>query len=471
MKQFKTLVALVLALMLTLSVASVAFAADPAPSTPSITIKASSTAAEGQTDTTAYTWYRIFEADIAADPTQSGATQTDGKVAYYVDSQDKATQIESTGLFTVTSNGAGRWYVELKDDSTTAATIAEKFAAMDLTAFPSGTFAQTAIAGTATSGTVDPGYYYITSTAGKEVVIQTLTAVTIDEKNEFPTVKKEIKPEDEDSEIGSIVTFTLTVNVPDTANDKIVLTDKMDAGLTFNAIASCKSNADGTPDVAYTLNPTAPAATDKTFTITFDASTVTSNQGKVITIEYKALVNKDAKIETDIPNEVKLAYGNNYVSVPSEAKTKTYKFDFDKVDGNNVKLAGAEFQLLKDGNPMDLVEVKEGEEYRVATSEDTTTTTTIKTTGKTITINGLDLDVTTYKLHETQAPTGFNPLGEDVSVTVEGNAFVHKDVINQAGSVLPSTGGIGTTIFYIAGAVLVLGAAAIVIARRKAEQH
>ena len=60
---------------------------------------------------------------------------------------------------------------------------------------------------------------------------------------------------------------------------------------------------------------------------------------------------------------------------------------------------------------------------------------------------------------------------QDVSVTVEGNAFVHKDVINQAGSVLPSTGGIGTTIFYIAGAVLVLGAAAIVIARRKAEQH
>ena len=77
-------------MMLTLSVASVAFAADPTPSTPSITINASSTATEGQTDTTAYTWYRIFEADIATDPTQSGATQTDGKVAYYVDSQDKA---------------------------------------------------------------------------------------------------------------------------------------------------------------------------------------------------------------------------------------------------------------------------------------------------------------------------------------------------------------------------------------------
>lgn len=63
------------------------------PSTPSITINAASETGEGATDTAVYTWYRILEADIAEDPTQSGATQTRGKVAYYVTTEARATAL------------------------------------------------------------------------------------------------------------------------------------------------------------------------------------------------------------------------------------------------------------------------------------------------------------------------------------------------------------------------------------------
>ena len=464
MKMMKKMMALLLAMVMVLAMGITVYAAD---GDPSITIKASSETAEVQTDTTAYTWYRIFEADITEDPTSSGASQSGGKVAYYVDSQAKATAIEGTGLFNVVRVGTtDKWYVELKDESTGADAIAAAFSAdtFNLSLFPTGTFAQTAVAGEATSGKVAPGYYYIVSSAGQNVVIQTLTAVEIDEKNHFPTVKKEIEATDANSQIGTIVTYTMTVVVPYSANDTIVLTDEMDEGLTFSGITSVKNSDE--EDVTYTLNPEAPAAADKTFTITFAAADVIANQHKTIKITYKAMVNKDAAIETDITNTVTLKYGNHYESKPSEANTKTYEFDFDKVDGTT-KLTGAEFTFDLEGTPMDLVEVTPGVEYRIATSEDTTTTTKIVTNGNTVTIKGLDLDEDGYTLTETKAPTGYNKLESPIEVKAGEGTFTHEDVQNNKGSVLPSTGGIGTTIFYVIGAVLVIGAGVLLVTRRR----
>ena len=467
-KTIGKMMALVIAMVMVLAMGMTVFAEGE----PSITITAASTEEEGRTDTTEYTWYRIFEADITENPGQNGAAQSGGQVAYYVDSQEKASAIEGTGLFNVSQVGTdNKWYVELKDPTTTGDDIAAEFAKMDLTLFASGNFSQQTIAGDATSGTVKPGYYYITSTAGKNVVIQTLTAVEIQEKNEFSKVVKEILRDDANSEIGKVVTYTLTVTVTDSANDFIVLTDTMDKGLTFNQIASVK-NSDGA-DVPYTLNPTAPTASDKTFTITFAKEDVIANQGKTITITYKAMVNKDAAIETDIPNEVVLKYGNNYTSLPSEAKTKTYKFTFDKVDADGVtKLTGAEFTFNLNGEPMDLVEVTPGVEYRIATSEDTPTTQTIVTNGNTVIIKGLDLDETGYTLVETKAPTGYNKLDGSIPVTIDATTqlFAHQNVENQKGSVLPSTGGMGTTIFYVIGGILVLAAAIILISKRRVQQ-
>ena len=470
MKKTRRILALVLAFVLCMAMGSVAFAAEE-PSTPSITIHTTSDSAEGQVDTTTYTWYRIFEADIETDPTQSGPAQSGGAVAYYVTTQDRATQIEGTGLFNVTKvDGENKWYVELKDkESTSAETIAEKFAAMDLTKFETGTFVQSGVAGDATSGTVDPGYYYITSTAGTNVVIQTLTAVEIDEKNSFPTVTKAVDDTDVNAQLGDDINYTLNIVIPTTANSEIVLTDVMTEGLTFKSIDHVK---EGETDVDYTLDPSTPAAittNNNTFTITLTAETVAANKGKTIEIEYTAVLNNKAEVGTPEKNQVTLEYGEHYTSKPKEVETNTYSFDFDKVDGadTTTKLTGAEFELRREGTALPLVEIEAGKTYRIATTEeDTETTTTITTNGNTVTINGLDTDVT-YELHENKAPTGYNVLPSSVEVKASQNAFVHQDIENNKGSVLPSTGGMGTTIFYVVGGILVVGAAVLLISKRR----
>ncbi|MBQ8076486.1 MAG: LPXTG cell wall anchor domain-containing protein, partial [Oscillospiraceae bacterium] len=93
---------------------------------------------------------------------------------------------------------------------------------------------------------------------------------------------------------------------------------------------------------------------------------------------------------------------------------------------------------------------------------------TIITNGNTVTINGLDGDLT-YQLTETEAPTGYNKMNPDtVDVPPNGSkTFDAQNVENNKGTQLPSTGGIGTTIFYIVGAVLVIGAGVVLVTRRR----
>ena len=164
-----------------------------------------------------------------------------------------------------------------------------------------------------------------------------------------------------------------------------------------------------------------------------------------------------------------LAYGEDYTSKPKEVETNTYSFDFDKVDGKNIatKLTGAKFELKRDNTVLPLVVIEEGKTYRIAMSDDTATVTEITTKGTTVTINGLDTDAT-YYLHETKAPTGYNVLESDVEVKVgETGKFDHQDIKNYKGTVLPSTGGMGTTVFYVVGGILVVGAAVLLISKRR----
>ncbi len=532
MKRMKKIMALALAMVMVLAMGMTVFAEGdggtsdtPAettttPSTPSITINAASETGEGATDTAVYTWYRILEADIAQDPTMDtdGVKQKDGKVAYYVTTEARATALAglkvpkndgtagNVDMFEVTRVGTtDKWYVSLKNEATSAADIETAFKSqLDLTKFETGTFHQTAVAGTATSGEVDPGYYYITSTAGMKAVIQTLTAVTINEKNTYPPVTKTVDNADKNAQIGDEITYTLTVEVPASANDVIVLTDTMDDGLTFKSIDSCKSNAEGTPDVTYHTLLTGEEASDvtltaanvttnsNTFRIKFDKDTVVANRDKTITIKYTAVLNNKAVVGTADKNTVTLKYGNNYESKPKETETKTYSVKFDKVDGDNTatKLTGAQFKLTKNSTAtkaeevsdeewIKLIEVTAGVEYRVAMSEDTATPVKVITTnGNVVTINGLDSD-TTYYLWETKAPTGYNVLTSPITLTAtsstsgEGDAavttysFADQTIKNNKGSVLPSTGGIGTTIFYVIGSVLVVAAGVLLVTKKR----
>ena len=452
-------------------------------STPSITIIPTSDEAETQSDTTTYTWYRILDANIGTDPISTDASQNGGAVSYHTDSAEKADALERTGLFTFDA-GDGLWYAKLVNPSTSGAQMAEGLAqisATDLSLFPSGTFAQNPEKGQAESGDLAPGYYYIVSTAGKEAVVQTLTAVTIEEKNAYPTITKEVDENDENAQIGDEITYTIKVKIPSTANDKIVLTDTMSAGLSYKSIDSVKMN--GT-DVAAGANTYSviPADDNDGFTLTFTKTFVTSAAGEAdsstketeIEITYTAVLDKDAQTENPETNQVILDYGDHYTTKPKTAEVKTYEFKFDKIDGNEeekVLLPGAEFNFMLNGEPMDLIEVKPGEEYRIALPNEENRTKTITTTGKTIRIYGLDSDVHAYSLQETKAAAGgYNIMPEAVPVKAGANGFESKDIKNFKGQVLPSTGGSGTTIFYVIGGLLIIGAAVVLVARRKAQE-
>ena len=327
-------------------------------STPSITIKTTSKDGEAAVDTTQYTYYRILEADIGTDPQINDVYQSGGAVSYHTDSQAKATALENSGVFKVTRVGnSDRWYVELLNPDATGAQVAAGIATMDLSIFPSATFSQTEVAGTATSGPIAPGYYYVTSTAGKNVAVQTLTAVEINEKNEFPTITKEVDEDDEDAQIGDEITFTIKVKIPSTANDEIVLTDTMSAGLSFKSIDSMKMGGSNGTDVGAS-NYTVATTTDG-FTLTLpaalvaDAAAAAENEStKVTEIEIicTAVLDGDAQTENPETNSVTLDYGEHYTTKPKTAEVKTYDFKFNKIDGTTKdQLAGAEFQFLLGG--------------------------------------------------------------------------------------------------------------------------
>jgi LPXTG-motif cell wall-anchored protein len=150
-----------------------------------------------------------------------------------------------------------------------------------------------------------------------------------------------------------------------------------------------------------------------------------------------------------------------------------------KVDASGAKLDNAWFNLErktsqkdKDGN--DVYEtvsvVAETDDsgnitaYHVADSTETGTTTTI--VAGSVTIKGLDLG-SDYQLEETQAPAGYNKLTTPKAIEVNNDrtAFNPVTVENSTGNILPSTGGIGTTIFFVAGGILVVGAMILLIAR------
>ena len=479
----KKLFALMLALVMVLVVVS-AYGA-------SITIN--STAGEDvETDTTEYTYYMILEAEIedatkvtVDEETGESTAATTGddvpRVSYFVTTSDRATALEGTNLFTVTKAAdADKWYVALKDSSTTGEAIATALNGIK-SSFPSGTFAQTEPGGTATKEGLAPGYYLITSTLGDVLAVQTLADITINTKNDYPTVDKTIPDTDKSAQIGDTITYTIEVYVPESACDKIVVTDTMTEGLTFASLTSVKSNAEGTPDVNNTFAKT----DDQNFTITFDKETVEANKGNTITIIYTALLNEKAVVDVEDDNDadntsndntVKINYGNNFESKPVTVETDTQKFTFDKIDAtDNTKLPGAVFELQLEGTALKLIEVAAGETYRIATAEEiddenTETVTQITTTGKVITINGVDGDKE-YQLVETQAPTGYNmPENPTTKVTPATDNTTEITIENNKGTVLPSTGGMGTTIFYVIGGLLIIGAGIVLVARRKAHE-
>ena len=191
-----------------------------------------------------------------------------------------------------------------------------------------------------------------------------------------------------------------------------------------------------------------------------------------IVITYKVMVNEDAQ-ETNV-NTGTLKYGDNQTVTTDTTTTHVYKFQLVKDDNQKKVLTGAEFKLYDaqtNGNEIPVVKTADGK-YRVALS----TETGVVIDAGSPEISGLSNG--TYWVEEIKAPDGYNKLEGRTSITItdannmatiENGTYQSGglEVINQEGAVLPSTGGIGTTIFYIIGAILVIGAGVVLVTRRR----
>lgn len=348
------------------------------------------------------------------------------------------------------------------------------------------------------------GYYLVDTTLGTLCSLDTTNPnVTMEEKNEVPTNVKTVEEdsnqkygEKNDADIGQTVNFKSTITAQAGAQN-YVFHDKMSEGLTFGGSVSVTLNGSTVDASNYTFTDyTAQDATTPTDGCTFEVRFTqtfcdTLKANDQIVISYTATLNENAVIAGNgNPNTSKVSYGvkdgtTNEPSgetPPSQTTTYTWRVKVFKYTMNGqteTALADAKFTLSKsdDGsNPIALVS-KGNNVYRVAKTGETGTVTEITTdaTGK-FTIEGLDAD--TYYLTETKAPNGYNKLAGPVTIVIGENGVVNGTteapqgvdevkILNNTGTELPSTGGIGTTIFYVAGGVLVIGAAALLIAKRK----
>lgn len=371
----------------------------------------------------------------------------------------------------LTASADGSEYVVEATEKFTGTDAAKEFAAWLLDKKPDSV---TGITLTEGANNVEDGYYLITSSLGSALALTTTdVSVDITEKNTYPTLTKTVS--DNEAQIGDTVEYTITVTVPATVDKEITVHDKIEAGLTIDATSFVvkANNTELTSDTDYTVNTT--CTDDCSFEITLKATAAV--KGKTVVITYNADLDKDAEIYSDTNDNTAWLTYSNYQTPPFTVSVSTYQATVIKViTGTFTQIEGAEFSLYtvrEEGTPVALVDITEEgvteKTYRVADSTETTGTTTTIVAGKAI-ILGLDSDVT-YYLEETKAPTGYNMLDAraELKVTNEDGtgANVSINIENSTGTELPSTGGIGTTIFYCLGGAMVAGAFVLLITKKR----
>ena len=327
---------------------------------------------------------------------------------------------------------------------------------------------------------LDAGYYLITSTNGTLAMVDTTPANTdpvVDEKNPNPTIDKEVMEDStgtwgdsNSAQIGDTVYFRTTVNLKHGAKN-YVLHDVMGEELTLNAGSiTVVGLTKGTDYTVVTTGLTDGCDFEVRFTQSY-LDTIAAPTTLVVT--YSAVLNEKAKVESSALNKTQLTWGDKNGTTWDQTETKTYEFAVLKYAGTDTAknpLAGAVFQLKDaNGNVVKLVKVSDTE-YRVANGNEAGAVdsfTTVETDK--IVIKGVDLDK--YTLVEIAAPEGYNKLKAPVEVTVNADNALVVEVPNNTGAELPSTGGIGTTIFYVVGGILVVGAAVVLTTRKRMEKN
>lgn len=315
------------------------------------------------------------------------------------------------------------------------------------------------------------GYYLVDSSLGALCHLSsTDLKATIIEKNAEPTIEKTATtPVEGTAKIGDVVDYSVTVTVAAGAKNYVV-TDKMSEGLTYNKDIAIKYlDKDGNEVAGLTASIDETATDNYTFKIDF--SNVNLANVAKIKITYSATINENAvDNNSSQSNEAKLSFGNNSNTTSSTKTITTYEALFSKVsnkkiDDKNIELDGAEFKLYDaktGGNEIKVVKVREGV-YRVATAKEIEDNKAVEfIVGGKVTIKGLAKD-TSYYLEETKAPDGYTKLAERYEIKAGTNEV--SMVVNTSGVVLPTTGGIGTTLFVLIGTIMVLSLGTVLVSK------
>ena len=348
--------------------------------------------------------------------------------------------------------------------------------------------------GSATISNLKLGYYLVDSTVGALCELNTTKPrIEITDKNTKPTIEKKVQEDSDeswgdvnDADIGQTVNFKSTISAKPGARNYVVH-DKMDAALKFDSVTSITAG-DTTLAAGEDYTVVTSGLTDGcTFHIVFTQAYLDSITADTkIVINYTAKLTSDAVAGTGYLNETWLDYGDNQHTEHDTTTTYTWKLPIYKYhkDGEAKKaLAGAEFILYKgiDESNREYAQVANGK-LTGWTKEKTKATKLISDAEGKIAVEGLDAD--TYYLEETKAPGGYNKLASPVKVEIshtvsdEGAHMTNTlkqdttvvervEIENKSGTELPSTGGIGTTIFYVLGSILVIGAVVLLIAKKR----
>lgn len=349
--------------------------------------------------------------------------------------------------------------------------------------------------GPATISNLKLGYYLVDSTVGALCELNTTKPrIEITDKNTKPTIEKKVQEDSDenwgdvnDADIGQTVNFKSTISAKPGARNYVVH-DKMNAALKFDSVTSITAGSKTLTEGAgndYIVVTT--GLTDGcTFHIEFTEAYLNSITADTdIVINYTAKLTSDAVAGIGYVNETWLDYGNDQHTEHDTTTTYTWKLPIYKYhkDGADEKpLPGAEFILYKGSEENKVyAQVVKGKLTGWTTTK-TDATTLVSDTNGMIAVEGLDAD--TYYLEETKAPGGYNKLAGPVKVVIfhtvtdevahmtntlkqDGTDVAKVEIENKSGTELPSTGGIGTTIFYVLGSILVIGAVVLLIAKKR----
>jgi len=387
-----------------------------------------------------YKAYKVFDAVISGD-----------NVAYTIDSSNQFySVISSSAYFTLDQlNGTTTYIVTPADNYNTeeaAKTLAAQLKAV-------ATAADATFSDTKPAADVAEGYYLITSTVGDALILDTTQNTAFSTKNQYPTIDKTVNTNT--ANLGDTVTYTITVTIPENASGTIVVHDTM-TGLKYKEMTA---PATGVVDTEETGD-------NCSVHFTIDENTVAA--GDTVTITYTAIVTADTA-----NNEAYLVDGSYTSNTDDDNNVNNYKFDvFKYTEGEGdaeVGLAGAGFVVMN----------SESEYYKYTAATETTdakvewvdniedATEYITSADNEYKVEFEGLANGTYTLVEKTVPAGYNA-AQNVTVTINGTDKIGQiKVLNSTGSELPSTGGMGTTLFYVVGGLMMAAAVIVLVAKKK----